>query len=608
MWIQIKEHPVAALHSETKGSYDFHVEETYKALSQLGYPQHIQYFKGWFNNTRSIAKYEVMKERGTLCTVGTSNSEATHSSNEAHMPMKLMGIMSPEEHLLKLTKRSDEWIKRDVTQRGRWNLKSTSRKTKMTPGSIEMDAIDNLAEHPYDKLFLPACNRMNTYTATPNISHEGVPLGHHVKCNDESTSSEAIYILAEGRCPRPKCITWDHQCVHELVIDRKFHRLKWGTRWWRDEVYDECFGENGSHLHTICQPPIQFPAHHNHQESCIDQPPVPPHKVENYESTPRRPRQKTKRDGKMSYTDLVQPFATLADDICQRNQPAAHLLHGFIHNAIILLSDVKSCNIEESLLSLMNSTTTDLRNVFDGVAASLDDPLPMPALSPSLDNPVPIPASLASSDDPLPMPASLDSQFMTPDLKNVPVTRPIAQGAPLHNRIKSRSEIRGKRTQPSGFPRDKKGCTFCSLKTHNITSCAQLRKFGTRLKESEVDQVLLDLKNAEKKNFDSFFIPKNTTPMQQYPKDTTQLVIYGRAYFANLDEKPFISDRADKQFAMVTFLTKGSCGVALSNNNQRFLNLAEITAWTTKTKINKKNLIRGTKLKIEDLNGIKICM
>ena len=147
----------------------------------------------------------------------------------------------------------------------------------------------------------------------------------------------------------------------------------------------------------------------------------------------------------------------------------------------------------------MNSTTTDLRNVFDGVAASLDDPLPMPALSPSLDNPVPMPASLASSDDPLPMPASLDSQFMTPDLKNVPVTRPIAQGAPLHNRIKSRSEIRGKRTQPSGFPRDKKGCTFCSLKTHNITSCAQLRKFGTRLKESEVDQVLLDLKNAEKK-------------------------------------------------------------------------------------------------------------
>ena len=96
--------------------------------------------------------------------------------------------------------------------------------------------------------------------------------------------------------------------------------------------------------------------------------------------------------------------------------------------------------------------------------------------------------------------------------------------------------------------------------------------------------------------------------MQQYPKDTTQLVIYGRAYFANLDEKPFISDRADKQFAMVTFLTKGSCGVALSNNNQRFLNLAEITAWTTKTKINKKNLIRGTKLKIEDLNGIKFCI
>ena len=154
------------------------------------------------------------------------------------------------------------------------------------------------------------------------------------------------------------------------------------------------------------------------------------------------------------------------------------------------------------MLSLMNSTTTDLGNVFDGVSASLDDPLPMPALSPSSDNPVP-------------MPASLDSHYMPPDLKNVPVTRPIAQGGQLHNRIKSSSEIRGKRKQPSGLPRDKSGCTFCSLKTHYISNCEQLRAFGSRLKENEVDQVLFDLKNSENKNFYSFFIPKNTIPMQQ---------------------------------------------------------------------------------------------
>ena len=104
LWLQIKEHPLAALRSENK-SFDFYVGETYKAL--LEYPQHID-VKKWFDNTRTIAKYEVMKVRGTRCTAGTSNSEATHQSNEAHIPMKLMRMMSPEEQLLKLTHRSDQ--------------------------------------------------------------------------------------------------------------------------------------------------------------------------------------------------------------------------------------------------------------------------------------------------------------------------------------------------------------------------------------------------------------------------------------------------------------------------------------------------------------------
>ena len=139
--------PLAALYREDKESFDLHVNETYKALA--GYPQHIKYFKGWFNNTRSIAKYEVMKFRGTIClctvSVRTSNSEATHQSNEAQMPMKLMGIMSPEEHLPKLTEQLDQWIKHVLTQRGDWNYKIISRQSTMANGSIEMNAIDNLA-------------------------------------------------------------------------------------------------------------------------------------------------------------------------------------------------------------------------------------------------------------------------------------------------------------------------------------------------------------------------------------------------------------------------------------------------------------------------------
>jgi len=570
LWIKIKEHPIAALHSEDKESFDFHVSETYKALS--GYHQHIEYFRGWFNNTRSIAKYEVMKVRGTLCKVGTSNSEATHQSNEAHMPMNLMGIMSPEEHLLKLTERSDQWIKRDLSQRRGWQYKTLSRKSTMVNGSIEMDAIDNLAQYPYETLFISAFQRMDQYTATPDRSEDGVMQGHHVKYNNGW--KPPIFIPLGGRCPRPKCITWDHQCVHELVVDRKFHRAKWGTRWWKDEVYDKWAGDQSSqHLieltTTPTEPPrpmtsalsptfpdIQTPCNVSilRNDEISDQPSI-------------RANKKARTNQKMTYSNLVQSFAGLANDVCLRNQPAAHLLHGFIQQTINLLSDVKTCKIEEGMLSILNSTTTDLNNVFDGVSASLDDPIPeitLPAKHP-----------------------------ISPDLLNTPVTRPITQGGQLHNRIKSASENRRKRAQPCGLTKAKSTCSFCLFDSHYISRCPHLQSFGTLVKEKDVHQTLLDLQNPASKNFPTFTIPNNITPDQQCPKDTTHMVIYGRAYFPDRHNKPFISDRADKQFSLVTFLTKGSCGVALSIHTRKFVSLGTVSAWTAKNKKNLKNIILG---------------
>jgi len=143
LYNSIKEHPEAALHSFTKEDFEYHCQKTYDALAQ--FPEHIDYFKRYFKNTKSIAKYEIMKIRGSLCTVASSNAEATHSSNESHHPTKLMGIMSPEEHLLQLIKRNDEWIRRDKTEHGELEFQRAHLGSRMAEDSIEHQALHTLA-------------------------------------------------------------------------------------------------------------------------------------------------------------------------------------------------------------------------------------------------------------------------------------------------------------------------------------------------------------------------------------------------------------------------------------------------------------------------------
>jgi len=96
LYNHIKEHPKSALNCTTKEEFEYHVQQTYIVLSS--YPLHVAYFKKWFDKPKSIAKYEIIKNCGSLCTISSSNSESLNSSNKSFMPTKTMGIMTPEVH------------------------------------------------------------------------------------------------------------------------------------------------------------------------------------------------------------------------------------------------------------------------------------------------------------------------------------------------------------------------------------------------------------------------------------------------------------------------------------------------------------------------------
>jgi len=91
----------------------------------------------WFNNPKSIAKYEIIKVRGPLCTIVSSNSESLHSSNESFMPATPWGIMTPDNHMHELTKRNNEWIHRDLTAKSKYNLSRASGVENMPDSSMQ---------------------------------------------------------------------------------------------------------------------------------------------------------------------------------------------------------------------------------------------------------------------------------------------------------------------------------------------------------------------------------------------------------------------------------------------------------------------------------------
>jgi len=95
-----------ALNCKTKVDYDTHGKAVYKAFEQ--FPLQVKYFKKYFDNPDSIAKYSIMKIRGSMRCITSAAAEQCHSSNDVACPTKIMGIVSPEQQLLEMLRRSDD--------------------------------------------------------------------------------------------------------------------------------------------------------------------------------------------------------------------------------------------------------------------------------------------------------------------------------------------------------------------------------------------------------------------------------------------------------------------------------------------------------------------
>ena len=116
LYLQNRRHLEGALDCTTKEKWDQHAEAVYESLK--AFPNHVAYFKiFWWScihfkiqcvvHTRWIVHYHLALQY----------LEQTYSSNERAVPTKLFGLVALEQQLLELTRRSDNWIRRDLEEK-----------------------------------------------------------------------------------------------------------------------------------------------------------------------------------------------------------------------------------------------------------------------------------------------------------------------------------------------------------------------------------------------------------------------------------------------------------------------------------------------------------
>jgi hypothetical protein len=239
LYLQNRRNLEGALDCTTKEKYDHHVAAAYEGLK--AFPNHVTYFKKFFDDPASIAKYSLSAMRGGLCTITSAAAEQTHSSNERAVPTKLFGLVTPERQMLELTRRADNWIRRDLEEKTLMELHQQLQCAQLIAESPEHKAIMSLYRHPFKKMFMSAWIRKDEYDT---VVFGDVEKGQHGKeVIHVATGKVSSTILHGGRCNRKHCIAMDSPCVHELCVDGDFILEKWGTRWWNDRKYKSMFGE-----------------------------------------------------------------------------------------------------------------------------------------------------------------------------------------------------------------------------------------------------------------------------------------------------------------------------------------------------------------------------
>ena len=154
-----------ALNCTTKEQYDTHVSAVYCQLKS--FPEYVKYFLKYFDDPDSIAKYLINSIRDGQGLITSAPAEQTHASNEVASLTKLTGLVTPEEQMLELTRRSDHWVRRDLEDKAKLELEQHRLGSTMIEGSPEHKALMCLYHHPREKHFLVDWKRKSQYCAVP---------------------------------------------------------------------------------------------------------------------------------------------------------------------------------------------------------------------------------------------------------------------------------------------------------------------------------------------------------------------------------------------------------------------------------------------------------
>ena len=545
----------------TRDEYNLHVAAVYQGF--IGYPKHILYFEKYFNNPDAIAKWSIKKIRGGLLTIGSTAAEQLHSSNEVAVPTKLMGILSPEDQLLELVRRSDNWIRRDLTEGSKLEFEQARLSRVLEHGSPEYLAMKSLTRHAFKNMFHQSWKRTQSYRKKPVHDEFNQLTGHEIYYNDHDQIS--CFISLEGRCPRDDCASFDVQCVHELVNDNDFLINKWNTRFWNDKTYRLAYGE-GSHLPpqnsfltcgSLCDN-LPDPVGGDYDGDPMVGSPDDGPSTTKMNNKRRGKRGSNSADSVPTYTELMNEFQSLASDLASKPN-LSRIWQGLIVATKEILHDSPSNDTENDLLSLATSTKANMVKICEGVAPESLQLIPKNSVSDKI------------------------------DLSNVPITkrRTDKQGAPMTNRLQNCHEKRS-------MPKTAK-CGLCGIVGHRMSgNCARRKTFGSLVMANDVPQLVQDLTMQCSISLNSVVMHSDILRLEQLPPRLNFIVINGYAIPPGMNDSVPLSQgttREDTHFTCVTCIYH--LGVVEPMYDNYFVKTSAVTSWMQKTSKNKKKVIKA---------------
>ena len=513
------------------------------------FPEYVKYFQKYFDDPDSIAKYRISSIRGGQCLISSTPAEQTHASNEIACPTKLTGLVTPEDQMLELTRRSDHWVRRDIEERSKLELEQHRVGQTMVQDSPEHKALMCLYRYPRERHFVADFNRISDYCAEPVTDGSGIVVAN--KVIHVATCRVSCMIPIDGRCPRIQCIAFDKQCVHELVIDQDFILNKWGTRHWNDETYDNKY-KNGSHLSCTWE------GNDPEADTCSRLSPVCLPIQSMPDEGKVRGRSARISKSQSTYKQLMNSFANLAS-VMSEHQEVAKIWLGIIAQTKSILREVPGSSLQSALLNVAHNAKTATTRVANSKSTASEE---MSQFTPT--------------------------QTEQVDMSAIPMTRSRKenQGHVTVNRLKPAIERgrkkRVKKIQP---------CSFCSREDHKIGTCKIRIDLGTVVTPNDIDQTILDFQNGTS----PVFLPvqpilSGAQIYEQVPCDTNYVCVH--KYATPEDLLPRWSSggmREEALYLCVTFVFPHA--VVTATNTKCFIRTMRLIQWITKSGKNRKRLI-----------------